>query len=332
MIATVPAGGDEGRGPAPSRRPRGPSTRAGARSPRRSAAASCSGWPRGSGPAARSWPSWRRCNSGQADRRVRVRHGRRRHLLRVLRRARHQDPRRGPARPRQRGLHGHAGADGRGRPDHPLELPAADGGLEDRARARRGLHRGPQARGADAAHASSSWPRTSRSVGLPQGVVNVVTGYGPGAGAPLVAHPEVRQDRLHRQRRGGQAHHAERRRPAEAGVASSWAASRPTSSSPTPTSRPRWTAPSSASSSTRARSARRAAACWCSRPSTRSSWTPLAEKAKTIKLGPGMDRETKMGPLVSEEQRDRVASYLKIGRGRRRWRWAAARPKQFDKG
>src|SRR5947207_13360000 len=32
----------------------------------------------------------------------------------------------------------------------------------------------------------------------------------------------------------------------------------------------------------------------------------MAEKAKAIKLGPGMDRETNMGPLVSREQLDRV--------------------------
>ncbi len=57
------------------------------------------------------------------------------------------------------------------------------------------------------------------AVGLPPGVVNIVTGDGPGAGAPLVAHPQGPEDRLHRQRRGGQDHHAQRRRPAQAGVA-----------------------------------------------------------------------------------------------------------------
>src|SRR5918998_716179 len=40
-----------------------------------------------------------------------------------------------------------------------------------------------------------------------------------------------------------------------------------------------------------------------------------AAKAKTIKLGNGLDRETKMGPLVSAEQRDRVREYLRIGAG-----------------
>src|SRR5438128_973605 len=40
----------------------------------------------------------------------------------------------------------------------------------------------------------------------------------------------------------------------------------------------------------------------------------MAEKAKAIKLGPGMDRETKMGPLVSREQFDRVRMYQDIGK------------------
>jgi betaine-aldehyde dehydrogenase len=41
----------------------------------------------------------------------------------------------------------------------------------------------------------------------------------------------------------------------------------------------------------------------------------MAEKAKAIKLGPGMDRETKMGPVVSREQFDRVRKYQDIGKG-----------------
>ena len=40
----------------------------------------------------------------------------------------------------------------------------------------------------------------------------------------------------------------------------------------------------------------------------------MAEKAKTIKLGPPLDRETKMGPLVSKEQYDAVRSYQELGK------------------
>jgi betaine-aldehyde dehydrogenase len=41
----------------------------------------------------------------------------------------------------------------------------------------------------------------------------------------------------------------------------------------------------------------------------------MVEKARTITLGHGMDRATKMGPLVSREQFDRVRSYQEIGKG-----------------
>jgi acyl-CoA reductase-like NAD-dependent aldehyde dehydrogenase len=39
----------------------------------------------------------------------------------------------------------------------------------------------------------------------------------------------------------------------------------------------------------------------------------VAEDAKTIKVGPGMDLSTQMGPLVSDEQQRRVLSYLESG-------------------
>jgi betaine-aldehyde dehydrogenase len=41
----------------------------------------------------------------------------------------------------------------------------------------------------------------------------------------------------------------------------------------------------------------------------------MAAKAHTIRLGPGIDRDTKMGPLVSREQFDRVRAYQEIGKG-----------------
>jgi phenylacetaldehyde dehydrogenase len=39
----------------------------------------------------------------------------------------------------------------------------------------------------------------------------------------------------------------------------------------------------------------------------------VAEQAKKIKLGPGMDASTQMGPLVSDEQMNRVCGYLESG-------------------
>jgi betaine-aldehyde dehydrogenase len=40
----------------------------------------------------------------------------------------------------------------------------------------------------------------------------------------------------------------------------------------------------------------------------------MAAKAKAIKLGPPMERDTKMGPLVSKEQFERVRAYQEIGK------------------
>jgi phenylacetaldehyde dehydrogenase len=40
----------------------------------------------------------------------------------------------------------------------------------------------------------------------------------------------------------------------------------------------------------------------------------VAEQARQIKLGPGLDPDTQMGPLVSQEQMDRVCGYLESGR------------------
>jgi phenylacetaldehyde dehydrogenase len=40
----------------------------------------------------------------------------------------------------------------------------------------------------------------------------------------------------------------------------------------------------------------------------------VAEHAKKIKLGPGLDADTQMGPLVSDEQLQRVTSYMNMGK------------------
>jgi betaine-aldehyde dehydrogenase len=41
----------------------------------------------------------------------------------------------------------------------------------------------------------------------------------------------------------------------------------------------------------------------------------MVEKARGIRLGNGLERATKMGPLVSREQFERVRGYQEIGRG-----------------
>ncbi len=58
----------------------------------------------------------------------------------------------------------------------------------------------------------------------------------------------------------------------------------------------------------------------------------MTEKAKKIKLGPPLDRETKMGPLVSKEQYDRVNSYIEIGKKEAKLTSGGGRPDKIAKG
>ena len=58
----------------------------------------------------------------------------------------------------------------------------------------------------------------------------------------------------------------------------------------------------------------------------------MAAKAKTIRLGPPLQRETKMGPLVSKEQYERVRSYQEIGKKEAKLATGGDRPQGFDRG
>ncbi len=58
----------------------------------------------------------------------------------------------------------------------------------------------------------------------------------------------------------------------------------------------------------------------------------MAEKAKKIKLGPPLDRDTKMGSLVSKEQYDRVLSYLEVGKKEAKVASGGGRADKFAKG
>src|SRR6201996_4527370 len=58
----------------------------------------------------------------------------------------------------------------------------------------------------------------------------------------------------------------------------------------------------------------------------------MTEKARTIKLGAPLDRSTKMGPLVSKEQYDRVSSYLQVGKKEAKLALGGGRPDGFSRG
>jgi betaine-aldehyde dehydrogenase len=58
----------------------------------------------------------------------------------------------------------------------------------------------------------------------------------------------------------------------------------------------------------------------------------MAAKAKTIKLGPPLERTTKMGPLVSKEQYDRVRTYQELGKKEAKLAAGGDRPPNFERG
>ena len=58
----------------------------------------------------------------------------------------------------------------------------------------------------------------------------------------------------------------------------------------------------------------------------------MAEKAKSIRVGPPLDRETKMGPLVSRDQYDRVREYQEIGKREAKLVAGGGRPAALSRG
>ncbi len=58
----------------------------------------------------------------------------------------------------------------------------------------------------------------------------------------------------------------------------------------------------------------------------------MTEKAKKVKLGPPLDRDTKMGPLVSKEHYERVCSYLEIGKKEAKVATGGGKDEKFAKG
>jgi betaine-aldehyde dehydrogenase len=58
----------------------------------------------------------------------------------------------------------------------------------------------------------------------------------------------------------------------------------------------------------------------------------MSAKAKTIRLGPPLERETKMGPLVSKDQFDRVCSYQELGKKEAKLAAGGGRPAALSRG
>jgi betaine-aldehyde dehydrogenase len=58
----------------------------------------------------------------------------------------------------------------------------------------------------------------------------------------------------------------------------------------------------------------------------------MTEKARNIRLGAPLDRDTKMGPLVSREQYERVCRYQQIGRSEAKVAIGGGQPADFKRG
>jgi betaine-aldehyde dehydrogenase len=58
----------------------------------------------------------------------------------------------------------------------------------------------------------------------------------------------------------------------------------------------------------------------------------MTEKARKIPLGPPLDRATKMGPLVSKEQYERVQSYIAVGKQEAKLTVGGGRPSGLGRG
>jgi betaine-aldehyde dehydrogenase len=169
------------------------------------------------------------------------------------------------------------------------------------------------------------------AIGLPPGVVNVVTGMGPEAGGPIVVHPDVRKIAFTGSAEVGKiimrnAADQLKRVSLELGGKS----------------------PNIFFSDADFEAAVDGALFGvfinqgevCSAGSRvlvqqdiyKKFVDACAAKARTIRVGPGIERETKMGPLVSAEQRDRVRKYLDIGRKEAKVAVGGGTPKGLDQG
>jgi len=156
-----------------------------------------------------------------------------------------------------------------------------------------------------------------------------VNGLGETAGASLVAHPSVDKIAFTGSATVGKiivksAADTLKRVTLELGGKS------PNVSLPTRTGKRRWTAPCSASSSIREKSVPLAAEFW-SRKDLFEVRRSHDGKSETHQAGAPMERETKMGPLVSRSSTTGLAPILKLARRKRKPQSAVAARSRSEK-
>ncbi len=148
--------------------------------------------------------------------------------------------------------------------------------------------------------------------GFPEGVVNVVPGYGETAGAALAAHPEVDKIAF-----TGSTEVGKLILQAAAGnlkkVSLELGGKSPNIVFDDADVKPTIAGAASAIFFNQGQVCSAGSRLYVEKDMFDKVVEGVAEQAKKIKLGPGMEPDTTMGPLVSEEQLHRVTSYLEAG-------------------
>ena len=200
---------------------------------------------------------------------------------------------------------------------HPVELPAADAGLEDRPGAGLRQHGGAQARrdhAADRAAVRRDLP-AGRSARRAWSTSSPAPGEtGARAGRP----PGRRQGRVHRLHRGRQADRPGRAPGPARSSPWSWAARPPTSCSTTRRSTRPSRGSSTASSSTRATSAAPGSRLLVQESVHDEVLAALRRRLGTLRLGDPLDKNTDVGAINSRRaaRQDPRAVRCRRGRGR----------------
>ena len=151
-------------------------------------------------------------------------------------------------------------------------------------------------------------------------MINVVNGFGVEAGKPLASSNRIAQDRIHRRDHDRPPHHAVRLAEPDPGHSGARRQEpqhllRRRDGRTSTTSRTRPSRASRCSPSTRARCApaRRAASF---RPtSTTSFLAQAAIRTKAVRQGDPLDTETMIGAQASNDQLEKILSYIEIGKG-----------------
>ena len=173
--------------------------------------------------------------------------------------------------------------------------------------------------------------RDFEAVGLPPGVVNVVTGDGPGAGAPIVAHPDVRKIAFTGSAEVGKvimrsaADHLKR-------VSLELGGKSPNIFFNDADFENAIDGALFGTFINQGEVCSAGSRVLVQKDIYKKFVEAAAAKAKTIKVGPGIDRDTKMGPLVSAEQRERVVKYQKLGAKEAKVAVGGGVPKQYKEG